>query len=82
MNLHKEIKRNNTPENFKAWLYKCALNKFINIKKRNYSIQLTDNIDQFEKSNKWTIETKIYQKRKNKKYDSFIKTNFKRANIT
>ena len=64
MNLHKEISRKNTPNNIKAWLYKCALNKFINTNKKNKTIYFTNNIDQYEKVFVNSTETEIIQNEK------------------
>ncbi|MCD4833900.1 MAG: RNA polymerase sigma factor [Bacteroidales bacterium] len=64
MNLHTEINKKNTPNNIKAWLYKCALNKFININKRKKVIHLTDNINQYEKALTNSIEYEVIQNEK------------------
>lgn len=64
MNLHTEINKKNIPTNIKAWLYKCALNKFININKRKKVIHLTDNINQYEKALTNSIEYEVIQNEK------------------
>lgn len=64
MNLHKEINKKNTPDNIKAWLYKCALNKFINNNKRNKTIHLTNNIVKYEKVFVNSTETEIFHNEK------------------
>lgn len=64
LSLYKEIEKKKTPDNAKAWLYKCALNKFINSNKRTKTIQFTDNIGSFEKESANTAETDLISKEK------------------
>lgn len=66
MTLHNELRRNKTPKNIKAWLYKCALNKYINTSKRKKSVQLTENINQFENAFLISLEKEIIQNEKKK----------------
>ena len=66
LSLHNEIMKNKHPINTKAWLYRCALNKYINIIKKKKNIQLTDNINLYEKDFLNTIETDIIQNEQKK----------------
>lgn len=66
MSLHTELKKGNTPNNIKAWLYKCALNKFINGKRRGKIMQFTDNIGQFDFGVTHSFENEFLQNEKKK----------------
>ncbi|MBU8892538.1 MAG: RNA polymerase sigma factor [Bacteroidales bacterium] len=66
LSLYIEINKNKKPDNTKAWLYKCALNKFININKRKKIIHLSDNVSQYEEVTSNTIEQEIVQNEKKK----------------
>ena len=59
LSLYIEINKNKKPNNIKAWLYKCALNKFININKRKKIIHLSDDVSQYERSLSNTIEHEL-----------------------
>ena len=64
LSLYIEINKNKKPDNIKAWLYKCALNKFININKRKKVIHLSDDVSQYEKYLTNTIEHELIQNEK------------------
>ncbi len=74
LGLHQEIIKNNTPDNIKAWLYKCALNKFINIKKKNKAIELTNNIADINHDTNCCIESEIYHHEKTEQIKKAIST--------
>ena len=59
LSLYTEINKNKKPDNIKAWLYKCALNKFININKRKKIIHLSDDVSQYERGLTNTIEHEL-----------------------
>ncbi|HKL75586.1 MAG TPA: RNA polymerase sigma factor [Halanaerobiales bacterium] len=66
LSLHNEIMKNKHPLNTKAWLYRCALNKYININKKEKNVHLTNNINLYEKNYYNTIETDIIQNEQKK----------------
>ncbi len=66
LSLHHEINKNKLPLHPKAWLYRCALNKYINLNKKTKNLQLTDNINYYEKNALNTIETDIIQSERKK----------------
>ena len=64
INLYKEIENKNKPNNVKAWLYKCALNKFINIYKKKKVVCLTNDIACYGKNSENTVESEFINNEK------------------
>ncbi len=66
ISLFKEMEKRNKPDNVKAWLYKCALNKFINRIKKNKVVSLTNNIEYFEINSQNSAEKEFIADEKKK----------------
>jgi len=66
ISLFKEIESNNKLNNIKAWLYKCAFNKFINVNKKSKVISLTNNISHYEINDQASIESDFIHNEKKK----------------
>ena len=71
--LYNELSKNKRIANKKAWLYKCALNLHLNMKKRYKKMQFTDNINQFEKETDNTIEQDYIRSEKKQKITEALK---------
>jgi len=64
LSLYKEMKKRKTPDNIRAWLYKCAFNKFINTNKKSKPMQLISNMGEFDNISINSIETEIFRDEK------------------
>lgn len=59
LSFHDEISKGKTPDNIKAWLYKCALNRYINSKRKRKKFKFTNDLSHYDKESAHSIENEI-----------------------